>query len=76
MRNSPLIVHVIAFRIADCCAFAWWMQGAEKAQSWAVEQMAGALQLPAASAEAWQRTLRFLTLQAFFVLGPKASKVR
>lgn len=52
------------------------MQSAERAQSWAVEQMAGALQLPAASTEAWQSTLHFLTLQAFFVLGPKASKVQ
>ena len=52
------------------------MQGAERAQSWAIEQMADALQLPAASPEAWQSTLRFLALQAFFVMAPKSSKVR
>ncbi len=51
------------------------MQGAERAQRWAVEQMAGAVQLPAASAAAWQSTLLFLTLHAFFQISPKAAKV-
>ncbi|KAK9827786.1 hypothetical protein WJX74_002012 [Apatococcus lobatus] len=48
--------------------------GAERAQSWTIEQMAGALQLPAASSATWQSALHFLALQAFFVMGPKASK--
>jgi hypothetical protein len=51
----------------------------DKARAWAVEQLCGAVQQPAASAETKMQTLRFLATHAFFGSGqpkkPKAAKV-
>ena len=52
----------------------------DRARAWAVEQLCGAAQLPAASAETKTQALRFLATHAFFagapLKKPKAAKVR
>ena len=51
----------------------------DRARAWAVEQLCGAAQLPAASAETKAQALRFLATHAFFagapLTKPKAAKV-
>ena len=51
----------------------------DRARAWAVEQLCGAAQLPAAAAETRTQALRFLATHAFFagapLKKPKAAKV-